>query len=93
MPPTTGPCAFNHSAFSFSRRAVMLVPERRSEDGYGRICSLCDRPIVKRRLEPPPLRVEGRWRHALTCESAKPTGRGGLDEILRLTQRRLPGVE
>jgi len=73
-------------------KPVMLVPEKRSEDGYGQTCSLCDRPIVKRPLEPPPLRVEGGWRHALTCQSAKPTGRGGLDEIMRLSQRRLPGV-
>jgi len=58
-------------------KPVMLVPEKRSEDGYGQTCSLCDRPIVKRPLEPPPLRVEGGWRQALTCQSAKPTGRGG----------------
>src|SRR2546428_8412014 len=69
-------------------KPVMLVPEKRSEDGYGQTCSLCDRPIVKRPLEPPPLRVEGGWRHALTCQSAKPTGRGGLDEIMGLSQRR-----
>ena len=42
-------------------KAVMLVPEKRPEDGYGQTCSLCDRPIVKRPLEPPPLRVEGGW--------------------------------
>src|SRR2546426_4857115 len=67
-------------------KPVMLVPEKRSEDGYGQTCRLGARPIVKRPLDPPPLRVEGGWRHALTCQSAKPTGRGGLDEIMRLSQ-------
>ena len=59
------------------------------EEGYGQICWLCERPVVKRPLEPPPVqRPDGKWEHRWSCSPARPTGQSGLGEILRLSQRR-----